>query len=79
MKDLVIKASMLRRERNWLLVALVCAELVNASAIWCYERPWTELFTQIGFTVCTAIAIYFVLWIPRLVVRVARCVFCPKK
>ena len=79
MKDLVIKASTLRRERNWLLVALVCAEMVNGFAVWNYGRPWTELFTQIGFTVCVAIALYLLLWIPRLVVRVVKCLVCPKK
>ena len=79
MKDLVIKASTLRRECMWLLAALVCAELANCYAVWTYDRPWIELFSQVGFVCCTAAVLYLLAWIPRLVVRAVKCVFCSKK
>ena len=79
MKDLVIKAATLRRERNWWLAAFVCAFLVNTFAVWSYDRPWTELFSQIGFVVAISVALYLLAWIPRLAVRAVKCVFRLKK
>ncbi len=76
MKDLVIKAATLRRECGWFAAMFVVAVLINAAAIYAYERPWIELFSQIGFTLCIGLALYLLAWIPRGVIRVVRCVFC---
>lgn len=58
MKDIVIS------KKNqvlalWLLAgSLVAAVGVNAGAIIAYNRPWTELFTQVGFTICVAAGLW---------------------
>lgn len=58
MKDIVIS------KKNqvlalWLLAgSLVAAVGVNAGAIIAYNRPWTELFTQVGFTICVAAVLW---------------------
>ncbi len=33
-----------------------------------FDRPWYELFTQLGYVVVMAVMIYLLLWIPRLLV-----------
>ena len=63
MKDVVIKKESVRLAL-WLCAAcLIVAVGLNAGAIVAYHRPWTELFTQIGYTLCIA----FGLWLLSLV------------
>ena len=65
MKDIVIKASRIRRE---LWVALGCfltSFAVNAGAVIAYAKPWYELFTQIGYVCIIALAIWIVLLVLR--------------
>lgn len=79
MKDIVVTASRLRRERNFYLVSFLLAFLLNLVAVVRFDRPWTELFSQIGYVVVISVVLYFVLWIPRLVVAGVRRVFCTGK
>lgn len=68
MKDIVITAKRIRRERNFYIVSFVLAFLINIFAVVTYERPWVEIFSQIGYVVVISVAIYILLWIPRLLV-----------
>ena len=68
MKDIVITAKRIRRERNFYIVSFVLAFLINIFAVVTYERPWVEIFSQIGYVAVISVAIYILLWIPRLLV-----------
>ena len=68
MHDIVIPAKTLRRELWILLGCVAAAILTNAGAIIAYERPWTELFTQIGYTLVLAVGLYLLLALVRLIV-----------
>ena len=67
MKDVVIKGKSIRTELFVLTGAFTAACFLNVYAIVYYSRPWTELFTSLGYIVVTSFAIYFILWVPRLV------------
>ena len=45
---------------------------MNVYAIVKFRTPFTELFTQIGYVVILAVAIYAVMWIVRLCVMLVR-------
>ncbi len=72
MKDIVITAKRIRKERNAYIISFILAFIVNIIAIIIYDRPWTELFSQIGFVVAISIAFYIILWIPRLLIEGVR-------
>lgn len=72
MKDTVITAKAKRRE-IWLAAGcFLAANLVNIYAIAKFRTPFTELFTQIGYVLILAVAIYAVIWIVRLCVMLVR-------
>lgn len=75
MKDIVIRDYQVMREIGILLICLLLAEGVNAGAIIAYHRPWFELFTQIGYVVCFALALYVLIVIIRLIVLLIRKIF----
>lgn len=50
----------------------LAANLVNVYAIVKFRTPFTELFTQIGYVLILAVAIYVVMWIVRLCVMLVR-------
>lgn len=75
MENIVITARRLRRERNFYLVSFALAFLVNLIAVVRFDRPWAELFTQLGYVVVISLVIYFLLWIPRLMAVGARRLF----
>lgn len=50
----------------------LAANLVNIYAIAKFRTPFTELFTQIGYVLILAVAIYAVMWIVRLCVMLVR-------
>lgn len=79
MKDIVVTAARLRHERNFYLVCFLLAFLLNLVAVVCFDRPWTELISQIGYVVVISVVLYLLLWIPRLLVAGARRVFCKKR
>ena len=69
MKDITIKGSTIRRELVILLVSLVVAEGINVYAIISMARPAKELFTMVGFVTVTGVAIYILLLLIRLLVK----------
>lgn len=71
MKDTIITAQTKRRELWIALVCFVVANVVNWCAIIKFERPWYEVFSQIGYVVVTTAVIYGLV----LVLRVAWCLF----
>lgn len=79
MKDIVVTAIRLRRERNVYLICFLLAFLLNLVAVVCFDRPWIELFSQLGYVVVISVVLYLLLWIPRLLVAGARRVFRRKE
>ncbi|MBR1873209.1 MAG: hypothetical protein IJ795_08400 [Bacteroidales bacterium] len=75
MKDLVIRGKSLRRELFILLGCLAAAIATNIGAIIYYERPWSELFTQVGFMLTLALCLYAALWAVRLAVFIIVLIF----
>lgn len=71
MKDIVISACRIRREGRFAAAAFIIAFVANIYAVVHFDRPWYELFTQLGYVVVIAAVIYLLLWIPRLLVWVA--------
>jgi len=69
MKDLVISGKRLASELYFLLGCLVVAFGANIYAVIHYERPFYELFTQIGFTIVTALVLYVLTVLLRLFLR----------
>ena len=67
MKDIVISGKTLKRELWVLLGCLVAAFGVNVFAVLHYSRPAVELVSQVGFTVCTALILYLLCWLVRIV------------
>lgn len=65
MKDIIITSQTIKRERNIYLVCFALSFVINIIAIVLYTRPWTEAFTQLGYVFVISILIYFLLWIPR--------------
>ncbi len=61
MKDLVIPASRIRTELLTILVCFAIAVCINVGSIIHFHTPFTEVFSQIGFTVIITAVIY-VLW-----------------
>ena len=71
MKDIVITQKHIVRELYMILGCFVLACLVNVGAIIAYDRPWAELWSQIGFVIFIAAGIYVLL----AVVRILICLF----
>ncbi len=67
MKDIVITGRIVKRELYVLLACFIVGVLTNLGAIIFYHRPFTELFSQIGYVVVFSVILYFLLWIVRLV------------
>lgn len=79
MKDTVITAKAKRRE---IIVASSCflaACLINVYAIVDYHRPWTEIFSQIGYVIVIAGVFYALVWIVRLAVMFFSWLFSRRK
>ena len=72
MKDIVITSKNIKREAWVLLGCFIAACGVNIGAILSYDRPWSELYSQIGFVIATALIIYLLLWVVRGVVALLR-------
>ena len=66
---------MIRRELLVLLGCFVVACLVNAGAIIAYDRPWSELYSQIGFVIFITGGIYVLLAVFRLLVWLVAKIF----
>ena len=72
MKDIVITAQRVKREWLTILVCFIAACLVNLGAIIGYSRPWTELFSQIGYVVAVTVLLYILLWIVRGIIALVK-------
>ena len=75
MKDIVITEKMIRRELYVLLGCFVAAFFVNVGAIIAYDRPWSELYSQIGFVLFITGGIYVLLAIFRFLVWLVAKIF----
>lgn len=72
MKDIVISGKAVKRE---FIVALSCfaaAFIINVAAVIMYVRPWVEIFTQIGYVFVTAVVIYVLLLVFRVLYQIIR-------
>ena len=76
MKDTIITARRKKKELTIFAVCLAMAVLVNAACIISYKTSWTELFTQVGFTVVVAVMIYCIAAIARLLWTLVKKIFC---
>jgi len=65
MKDIIITSQKIKRERNIYLICFLLSFAINIIAILVYTRPWIEIFTQLGYVL---VIIYFILWIPRILI-----------
>lgn len=65
MKDIVITSKAICRELYWVLASFVLAVCTNIGAIIAYDRPWTELLSQIGYVVFITLGIYVILLVLR--------------
>lgn len=79
MKDLVIKGKTFERELRVLLGCAVFACLLNIYAIIKHGTSWAELITMLHYVVLLAIAVYVLLWLPRLLVKLIRLLFTRKR
>lgn len=68
MKDIVIKGKDIRREFIVMFCCFIMAMLVNAAAIITYDRPWSELYSQIGYVIFMSVCIYILLAVVRVIV-----------
>ena len=78
MKDIIITSKTIKRERNFYLLSFILAFLINVGAVIGYTRPWTEIFSQIGYVVVISIFTYFLLWVPRGII-IGICYFFRKR
>lgn len=79
MKDIIISSRKIKREKNFYLICFLLSFVINIIAILVYTRPWTEMFTQLGYVLVMSLFIYFMLWIPRLLIIGLRLLFRKKK
>ena len=68
MKDIIITSQKIKRERNIDLICFLLSFAINIIAILVYTRPWIEIFTQLGYVLVISFFIYFILWIPRILI-----------
>ncbi len=80
MRDIVISGRIVRRE---LLIAVSCFLLsfcINAGTVIAYVKPWTEIFSQIGYVVVISVVFYAVLMFFRILFlglkKCLRALFC---
>lgn len=78
MKDIVITSKTIKKERNIYILCFILSFIVNIIAIIIYTRPWIEMFSQIGYVIVISVLLYFLLWIPRLLL-IGFCHFFKKK
>ena len=57
---MVITGRRVRTELRTVVVCFIISFLTNIGAIMFYNRPWTEMFTQIGFVIIIAVTLYII-------------------
>lgn len=66
MKDVIIRGTTIRRELLFFLLSFIIAFGMNIYAIITYETLWTELFTQLPFTIGLTLVIYLIILLARI-------------
>lgn len=80
MKDIIIRASRLKKEIITLCCCFVLANILNIYAIFSYDDSSTvELLTSLGYVVVMSVAIYIVWSITRLLYRFVKRLFTKNK
>lgn len=69
MKDIIIKGTAVRRELLWIATCFVAAFLINTYAVVHFDRPAIELLSQLGFVVVITAALYILIAIVRVAVK----------
>jgi len=75
MKDFIIKGKTFERELKVLLGCAVFAYLLNIYGIIKNDTSWAELITMLHYVVRLAIAVYVLLWLPRLLIKLIRLLY----
>lgn len=75
MKDIVIKKKDIIRELYIILVCFVLACMVNAGAIIAYDRPWSEMYSQIGYVFFITAGVYVLLAVIRIIIALVLSLF----
>lgn len=78
MKDIVIKAKHIRREIFVFLGCFVAACLINAVAIMVYDRPWSEMYSQIGYVFFVTVGLYVIQAVVRIFIHLLINIFKTK-
>ena len=68
MKDIVISKRRIKTEMLLFLACVLAMELLNVYAIVKYDGSWSETFFSLGFVVVTALVLYTVLSVLRLII-----------
>lgn len=68
MRDLVIKAPVIKRELWVLLASVILAFLLNIYSIVAFNTEWSELYTQLHVTLLFGIGIYIIIGLIRLII-----------
>ncbi len=75
MKDIVFTK---KRQKKELLIFGICFTigfLMNLISIIVYKTPWYEIFSQLGYVLAVAIALYLILAFFRCIIRwIKKCV-----
>ena len=79
MKDFIIKGKTIERELKVLLGCAVFACLLNVYAIIKHGTSWAELITTLHYVALLALAVYVLLWLPRLLVKLIRLLFSRRR
>lgn len=72
MKDIVISGNIIRRQIIIYLLCFAISFFINVGAVICYNRPLTELFSQIGFVIVISIVFYALTVIVQLLIESIR-------
>ncbi len=75
MKDFIIRGKSIERELKVLLGCAVFAYLLNIYAIFKYGTFWAEFITTLHYVAFLALAVYILLWLPRLLVKLIQLLF----
>ncbi len=72
MRDIVIPSHVVRRELIIMLVCFLASFCTNIGAVIAYHKPWTEIFSQIGYVVVIGAVFYVLLWVIRVICLIIR-------
>jgi len=72
MKDLIIKASVLKKELKLWIILLIGAFFVNVYAIIVHSGGWVEMITQLHVVIILSLVLYLLTVIFRLIKYISR-------